>query len=95
MQSKGNTLSYQTLRLAELDHAGIVFSLLILTPILRHFGVLLFVGNPRFFCVSTIIYGDECLTKCVAYKIECRHCKEFYIGNTTMAFKARVRNQCL
>ena len=40
------------------------------------------------------VYGEECRVPCVIYKIKCRHCKKFYIGNTSDHFKSRVAGHC-
>jgi hypothetical protein len=40
------------------------------------------------------IYGEECRKRCVVYKISCRHCKKFYIGNTSDLLKNRVSGHC-
>ena len=40
------------------------------------------------------IYGEDCRKRCVVYKITCRHCGKFYIGNTSDLLKNRTCGHC-
>lgn len=40
------------------------------------------------------VYNDDCRVPFVIYKIKCRHCKKFYIGNTSSNLKCRVSGHC-
>ena len=40
------------------------------------------------------VYEEKCRVPCFVYKIKCRHCKRYYIGNTSDHFKSRVAGHC-
>jgi len=40
------------------------------------------------------MYDEDCRKRCVVYKITCRHCQKFYIGNTSDLLKNRTCGHC-
>ena len=40
------------------------------------------------------MYGGDCRSRCQIYKVTCRHCDKFYIGNTSDLLKNRTAGHC-